>query len=435
MKITSTYRIILGLILSFSFTSSIAQTKHRIYLTDRVEDDKIKKSHAIVPVYKYVSTSIESFDMFGVNKKPEDRERIEIKKLPNMSRSRDTGYTYIYFSGANSTINQGYILTLIGNYRRSRRTVYFHIDRNNNFDFTDDGPPDSLIFGSMNFEVVLKNTQNENAEHHIRLSRIRYGKNLAYKSLLTDHFKVNSGSKIFTNINYCYREQRLNTLSGVLVNASDSFRVGIKDMNVNGLFNESCIDRFYIGPKNEAIFTDEMLEIQPTYEKTLFEWNKKQYHIVNIDPQGQYVDIEQVEFPKLQKQLKIGRKISNFPFVNTKNQREELKEFKKGEVFLYFWDRETLDSTDELYLKKIKQEYSERIQVIALNHGDHPRQVRVYEYYNDVEWKIGYSSGFIGRQFYLEAVPTGFYLGKRCKLKGQDLSPIQMYTLLQSEKK
>jgi len=398
-----------------------------------MEDDKNKKSHAIVPVYKYVSTSIESFDMFGVNKKPEKRERLTIKQLPNMPNSVDTAYTYIYFSGANSDVNQGYLLTLIGNYRRSSRTVYFYIDRNNNFDFTDDGPADSLPYGKMSLEVSLKNLTNNEASHRIRLSRIRYGKNLAYKSLLTDHFKKNSGDKIFTNINYCYREQRLNTLAGEYVSETDSFRVAIKDMNVNGLFNESCKDRFYIGGLHEQIMTEDMLEIQPNFENTVFEWNRKQYKLVNIDPSGQYIDIEQVESPELQKKLKIGKSVGDFSFVNILNNREELKAYKKQEVYLYFWSLGTLDTTQAKYLKLLATEFEEDIQVIALNHGNHPRKVRAYEFYNDIVWKIGYSSVAIGRQFFIESVPTGYYLGKKCKLKQEHWSPEQMYNHLKSQ--
>lgn len=428
-------RAVLSSILVICFSlmlvnQSSAQVKHRIELNERVEDDKIKKSHAIVPVYKYVSPSIESFDMFGVNKKPEKRDRIQIKKLPDMKGCRDTGYTYIYFSGANSEINQGYLLTLIGNYRRSSRTVYFFVDRNNNFDFTDDGLPDSLNGGRTELELVFNNTSNPAANHIIRLSRIPYGKNMAYKSLLTDHFKKNSGDKIFTNINYCYREQRLNTLSGTFQNETDSFRLAIKDMNVNGLFNESCKDRFYIGAMNEGVFTDDMIEIQPDFEKTLFEWNKKQYKITNIDPEGQYIDIEQVKYPTLTKKLEVGKRVDNFPFVNIENKREELKDYKEQEVYLFFWDLGHLDSSQTKYLTKLHKEFSDQIQIIALNHGNHPRKVRVYEFYNDVEWKIGYSSGFIGRQFFLEAVPQGFYLGKKCKLKQEGVSPKEMYDLL-----
>lgn len=416
-----------------TYASSIAQTKHRIYLTDRVEDDKIKKSHAIVPVYKYVTTSIESFDMFGVNKKPEERERITIKKLPEMPACRDTGYTYIYFSGANSDVNQGYLLTLIGNYRRSLRTIYFFVDRNNNFDFSDDGPPDSLQYGVPSFELTLKNTLNSEAEHKIRLSRIQYGKNLKYKALLGEHFRNNSGTKIFTNINYCYREQRLNMLSGVLTTATDSFRVGIKDMNVSGLFNESCVDRFYVGPKHEEVYTDDMLEIQPNFERTLFEWNRKQYKLTNIEPTGKYVDIQEVEFPELKKKLKTGKSVDDFGFVNIENKREDLSDYKKKEVYLHFWNLQNVQEEDTMYLAKIQRDFGDKLQIIALNHGDHPRKVRVYEYYNDVTWKMGYSSGFIARQFFLESVPYGFYLGKKCKLKQENIKPIEMYEYLQKK--
>ena len=123
----------------FSFSQSI----HLTMIKD-VEDDFFKKSQSILPVYKYDNKEIEPYSKFGLETDP-SQSWYSIKKFPEMKNCRDTGYTYIYFSGSDNDERQGYILTLIGNYRRSRRTVYFYIDRNNDLDFSNDGLPYSLV--------------------------------------------------------------------------------------------------------------------------------------------------------------------------------------------------------------------------------------------------------------------------------------------------
>jgi hypothetical protein len=407
---------------------------HRVYLTEREQDDKIKKSLAIIPVYQYESDSIEPYTHFGIAKKPEERDLV-IRRLPDMSQCRDTGYSFIYFSGADNEINQGYCLAMIGNFKRSLRPVYFFIDKNNNLDFTDDGPPDSITYHQSNTTIKFTNPDNKDAHHFVKLTRIAYGKNLKYKKLLTEHYQKHSGRKKFININYCYREQRLNTLSGVFVNEADSFKIALKDMNSDGLFNETCRDRFYVGAADELISTDIMTRIPPEMKNVYFEWNKKRYRITNIEPTGAYLDFEEVKDAVLEKALKVGKKVPNFSYVTISNEKQELKAFKKKEVFIFFWDKETLTSEDTLYLGKLHREFSNQLEIITLNHGDVPRTVRIMHFYDRIEWPIGFSSTGIGRMFYVESLTKGVYLKKRRKLKDDDISPKEVYESMRTKTK
>lgn len=405
-----------------------SQNTIRVRLDHRMEDDKISKSLAILPVYQFQTAEVEPFTLFGVNEeKLEDRSPLVIRKMPDLSNMRDTGYTYIYFSGANTDINQGYCLTLIGNYRRSRKTIYFYIDRNNNLDFTDDGLPDSLTYMDEEVVVRLKNMHNDSAEHQLRLTRIKYGENMAYKKLLGDHFKKHSGTRIFTDINYCYREQRLNTIGGEYKTATDSFVLALKDMNNNGIFNESCMDKVYIGAVEDQVHTDEMALVLPDFEDVYFEWNQKRYQVINIDPTGQFIDIRQVQDPVLTKKLEVGKKIPGFTFVNLKNEKEDIRDYKKKPTYIFFWDEENISAQDTMYLGLITRELSDKLNVITLNHGDVPRNVRKYQYYNSIPWPMAFSSYQIGKLFYLESLNRGFLTSKRLKLANDRISPKQVY--------
>lgn len=422
-------RFRLFIFLFFTVTWAQAQV-HSLKITERVADDKISKSLAILPVYKFTGLSIEPYTMFGIEDKPQQSDLV-ITRMPDMTGCSDTGYTYVFFGGANSDANQGYLLTLIGNYRRSMRPVLFYIDRNNNLDLSDDGAPDTLKYADSELFITLHNLSNREATYQVKLSRIEYGENIPYKKLLTDHYEKHSGRKKFTNINYCYREQRFNTVSGVYRSDTDSFRLALKDLNNNGIFNESCTDRFYIGALAEQVQTDIMTYVQPDLTDMFFEWNKKRYRILSISPTGEEIRFEELKEVQLKKGLKIGKKIPEFSFVNLDNQREESRAFRKKPVYLFFWDFENLKDADTSYLAKLQRDFGEQIHILTFNHGDEPNQVRKMRYYDEIKWPMAFSSVFLSRLFFLENLPNGFYAGKKMKLKAEGISPERMYEILQ----
>ncbi|MFT5723572.1 MAG: hypothetical protein ACI9JN_000686 [Bacteroidia bacterium] len=413
---------------SLFYFNAIAQTPIEVSLNARMQDDKIARSLAVLPVYVFKSIEIEPFTLFGIDdKKKQEQAPLVIKQMPDMANMRDTGYTYIYFSGANNDINQGYCLTLIGNYKRSRSTIYFFVDRNNNLDFSDDGLPDSLTYMHEDFVMKLSNLHNNKAQHHIKLSRIEYGKNYSYKKLLTAHFKKHSGTKVFANINYCYREQRLNTLGGSYISETDSFTIALKDMNNDGIFNESCMDKLYVGGVGDEIHTEEMSYILPAIDDVYFEWNKKRYQVKSIDPTGASVTLVEVINSVLSKKLEVGKRVPEFSFINIENQKEDLKKYKKKPTFIYFWDEATLTAEDTMYLNKLHTELKDQINVITLNYDDNQRNVRKYHYYSNIQWPIAFASYQIGKLFYLESLNRGYLTSKKLKLSDDDVSPKEVY--------
>lgn len=420
------------LLLLFGVWSSVEAQTIKVDCEKNVEDDFFHKSQAILPVYKYVGNTIEPYIKFGLEL-DSTKPWYTIKQLPSMPNCRDTGYSYIYFAGADNEVNQGYLLTLIGNYRRSRRTVYFYVDRNNDFDFTNDGPPDSLTHLDNEVIISMSNVHVPESTYSIKLSRFQYGVNVRYKNLLSKHYKAHSGKKIFTDVNYCYREQRYNCIAAHYKSETDSFTIGIKDLNVNGVYNESCVDQLYIGPYQSNIAVDRLVDMTPTISKNVFEWNGKKYRFKSIESTGAYVEIVEDKNAKLSSKLEVGEKVPNFEYFNILSKKHSLKEYKKQEVYLFFWDKDNLSSEDTMYLNKLHQEFNERIKLITLNHGDPPKQVRIMYYYDRIAWPVGYSNMEIADKLFLEDVSRGYYIGKRRKLKSDHISPKEMYLLLREE--
>lgn len=419
-------RLLAGVLLLLAAAVSAQKNTLTINLTDRTEDEQFTKSMAIVPVYKYTSPQIEPYTMFGVDP-PENQTNLEIKTLPDMKGMTDTAYSFIYFSGSDNQTNQGYLLTILGNYRRSVRTIYFWTDKNNNFDFTDDGPPDSMKYHDREVVIHLNNQANPQANYMVKLSRLEYGENVQYKNLLTEHYKKHSGKKVFTDINYCYREQRYNCLAADYRNGNDSFRIALKDLNINGLFNESCLDKIAVGPFGKQVSTEEMQFILPDVKYNSFEWNKKKYTVVSISPDGKSVSLSVSEPKELQNQLKTGKKIPAFTFKNIAGKKEKIRSYRGQPVYIYFWDKNHLPKEDSLYLRLINADLSANVKLVTLNHGDAPKSVYLIKYYDKISWPMGFSSGEIGKAYYLEETPRGYLADKKQRLLNDKLSPQQVY--------
>ncbi len=428
MKLEDFKRLIAAVPIFLIGISVFAQTI-KIDAIKKVEDDAFQKSQSILPVYRYFTDSIEPYTKFGLEIDT-TQPWYKIKKLPEMKNVNDTGYSYIYFAGADNPVSQGYLLTLIGNYRRSRNDMYFYIDRNNDFDFTNDGPPDTLSFREESFEITLHNKEIPDATYALKLTRFKYGENIPYKNMLAKHYKNHSGKKMFTDINFCFREQRYNCISADYKSETDSFTIGIKDMNVNGIYNESCTDLLYVGQYKSQITADNLYNLTPTINRNAFEWNGKKYRFVSIETTGKYVEIKEDENAKLSNKLTIGKKVPNISYFNILNQKHSLKEFRKKQVYVFFWDKASLTAEDTMYLDKLNSEFADDLKVITLNHGDEPKQVRIMYYYDKISWPVGYSNEEIAQDFFLEDVTRGYYLGKRRKLKEDKISPKAMYELL-----
>lgn len=413
----------------FTMNLLFAQEKIRVVLNEEAEDDQFKRSLSVLPVYQWTSNQIEPYSRFGVSL-PKEVKPLQIKALPDMSGCRDTGYTYLYFSGADNEVNQGYVLVVIGNFKRSHRTVYFYIDRNNNLDLSDDGAPDSLT--SKDWETVfhLRNLKVTGAEYRIRISRFKYGENEAYRKLVNEHYQKHSGSKVFTDLIHCYREQRYNTRSGIFRTEKDSFRLALKDLNIDGIYNESGIDQMYVGTIHGNIVTENFFEITPDLKKTTFEWNGKKYEVVSIESSGEYIEIVESSNAKLSKSLKVGKKVPRFQYLNVLNEKKDLRAFKKKWIYIYFWDRESLEAQDTAALRTLVEMYGDRLEVIALNHGDDPKKVRIIYFYDKVVWPIGFSTSRIARMYYMEEAPRGYLIRKRFRLVNNRITPTEVLDYL-----
>jgi hypothetical protein len=406
----------------------------KVILDKYVEDEKGRKMQSLVAVYKYKSQPFEDPINIGVDTKKEPSKFYA--KLPIMTGVNDTNYAFIYFGALTSRKSlPGYAFAIIGNNKRDGKPTLIWIDKNHNLDLSDDGAPDSFFYFTENKDIVLRHPDFKKATYTLNISRFHFNFNARYISLIDDYYKVNSGSKQFAGSMYSFREQRINCIAGDFKNENDSFRIGVKDANCNGLYNDSEVDFILIGDYQVPELPDNVVPIQRKNGQTFFERKGRKYLVSHIDPFGEFITLMLDEKAKVKNALVIGKKIKKFKFQTTEKERKtiSIKKFKKKPTYIFVWrfGQDDFDK-DTTILRKIVKDYGDKINVVTLNYGETPKELRAFKRRSAINWMVGQSTIKINQKLFVETYPTGILTRKRLKVKQVSISPTDLLLLLQS---
>ncbi len=411
---------------------SYGQEVVQVSFDEKAYDERYFKSKLILPIFRFQTPEIEEYEKFGVfNKKP--LGRFTIKKFPDMSDATDTAYGFIYYSGAPSDINRGYITVLINNYKRWVKPAVLHIDRNNNLDFTDDGAADTFTAFTPHLDIDFKHPKVPNAKYSIRISRFDLSKDAKYRFLMDDYYKKNQGNKVFAGIDYSFKENRMNMRGTTYINGSDTFRIALHDGNYDGLYNSAEYDKIFVAKKNDSIFLDDFsFPIEERIKKTEFEWNEKVYRITEFDPAGNYIKFFWDKDAVSKKALRIGKKLPKFTFYQHDSKTtKKIKKYKRKGLYIYFYNFDTPNfESDTAALTRIHRKYGNCINIITLNYGDYYKSISAMKVLDNIPYTVGLSSREINRKFNIETLPKGFLCRKRLKLAYKDISPQEVLELL-----
>jgi len=417
--------LLLFLIVFFQFSYySQAQTK-RVNLDQLGIDESFKKSQSIIPVFDFKVNIFETISDFGINTKKSLPTFSVV--FPDMKGIQDTSYSFIYFGGANkSKENEGYVFVLLGkNKQRYYTYTLLWIDKNMNLDLNDDGGPDTFFNNNSTFylDVQLENPMVENAFYFVRLTRFELHKNVPYKVMLNDHYKKNSGNKVFSGADFSFREQRLNIRSTVVYEQNDSFILAVKDVNCNGIYGEEE-DMILLGNPSEVEINENSFEMDD--KGFYFERNFEQFRISYIHPNGSYLEYQKSINANLNHALKLGDKIPKTTFYlagDLKKERNLRKPFFKKK-YIYFFNTEspTLQQ-DTIALGILSRDYPKKIHIIAMNYGDPPRKVFGWANMNKINYKIGITTIHTKQKLYLEKIPYSIHTNRFNRIKSINQTP------------
>jgi hypothetical protein len=421
-------------LLIFSRHSFAIKPPQKIVLDQYVEEAKGKKMQSVIPVYKYAGMPMEDPVNNGLDtKKPFG---YFTAKLPDMKGYKDTNYFYLYFGALSKRKDlQGYTLGIVANNgRQYGKLATIWIDKNHNLDLSDDGPPQTLDENIGYLEISLSNPDNPQAKYSVYISRFEMNTNATYKNLMDQYYELNSGTKKYVTTEYSFREQRINTIAGDYKDEYDSFRLAIKDVNCNGLYNEGN-DYIIIGDYKTSLMPDNKTIIESKAGKTAFERNGKRYIVTEINAIGNYIMIQEDEGAKITKTLVVGKKLKKFKFKTPDKEQKtiSIRQYRKKATYIYVWNfNQDGFSKDTSALRIIARDYANKIQLITLNYGETPKELRAFMIRNNINWNIGLSSQKINEQLFLEKYPFAVLTEKRLKIKQLKISPEELLLLLKN---
>lgn len=422
--------ILLFLLVIFCFIPSKGQHLVTLNLKEKGKDRFFETSKLIAPVFKLKNETIESYQGFGIKN---DKALQQFKvKIPKFTAVMDTGYTFLFSKLSTSSMN-GYTAVLVANYSRRHLPAILYVDHNNNFDFTDDGDPDTFYLPMNHIDIEIRNPDQPNQKVLYRLSRFSFTKDFAFKRMADELFKEHAGSKEFAGTSLSFREQRFNLRSNDCAVLGDSFQIALQDVNYNGRYDDPGIDRILINAYgSELISSDHSFLIPDPGDDGYFERNFKSYKIHHIDSFGRSIQFELDTNKIARRQLIEGKKVPKIQFTDANGAKQKLKWYGYKPVYIYFWNRDQEGfEEDTAALRMIQEKFCPMIKVIALNYGDNPKMLSSYVDVNNVYYLNGVATKTIIQEFQLEEIPYGFLLQKRLRLYQKGLRPTEVLEMLE----
>jgi hypothetical protein len=417
------YRIILFILLACYQNELIAQ-QDLIYvkLTDWAKDDRFDKSELVLPLFITENDTIETNDFENLT----ESKQVSIIK-PN--GHRNYAYGYLYFRGIPNAFNPGYVNVLVCNYNSKEPLIY--VDVNNNYNFTDDAPPRILpmVFNATDSVLIeLGRADNPNAKLAFKLSRFNYGNKYTYKKLLAEHYQFYYPNRKLTGIDYCLREQRFVTRSGVVKYGNDSFRIAVFDANNNGLFNDTDTDKVITANMADSIFDSKddlrCFTITNKKEDLYIEKDGEQFEILQIDPAGNYVVLKSLTEQLQMGRLPEGKKIPKFKYIDWQGNIHKIKKLRKYDVFIYFTGPNSKNfNKDTATLRLLAATYPDKLRVIGFIDVNKSYELKIFGMYANLNWIAAFKKKDINRMLKIRGVPASLWLGKKRRLRKYNLSP------------
>ncbi len=232
---------------------------------------------------------------------------------------------------------------------------------------------------------------------------------------------------------YSFREQRLNLIAANYRNKQDSFTIGIKDINCNGVFTDKGIDEVYLADYKTERFAGTPFPIQGT-DGTYIESTGHVYHLSGLKDNGAGFYLKEVFDRPFEHQLNIGEKVPKIKYQiadSGKARKKKLCKFRRKPTYVYFSSSRAENFTrDTIALRKLHQHFGHKVNVLFLNSGDIPRQAKKIAVLGKLPYHCGISTTEIDEKWFIKTRPTGFFLEKKLKLQVAGINPEKLYLYL-----
>lgn len=396
-------------------------------LTIRAEDAQYNKLILVVPVFGIRNDSVSNpLDISSAT--PEDKVTWYQTVLPPMNPQFRWGFAWIYDGSSEMKEAKSYTLLALENPGWTAFPTKIWVDRNHNFDFTDDGACDSI---NLKHGTILHLGTNSNG-YEVFVEHFPIAKFTAFETMNDKTVNQLKGNRYFMGTAASLRERRMNVLAANFNNGNDSFCIAIKDVNCNGKYDDAGIDVAMITSYN-GVFDNLQGVPLDSRGKAYLEWHNAAYTIKEIDTDGGYIKVFRDTSSRLKYSLNVGDKLPRFKYCTSslKPKHKSVRRLKGKYTYIYIWrdgtERLAKDSADWHALGRLQRE---DFQVLGLNYGGSGRFVYQYNKHYQTNILQGFSSNDVNKQLKIRQIPTGILVDKHMRIVAVDIVPSQVYPFL-----
>ncbi len=355
---------------------------------------------------------------------------------PQSLTSKEVAFGFLSFQGHNNpTIPPG-VLAMLDGYKGASTKLY--IDKNYNFDLSDDGDPYELKDSLDQVRFRLLNPEIDGAFYEADVQFIQFPTD-EHKEMLgkmvADSMPTFKGN-VFIDHNYWLTEtpQKYLIFEGVL--DTDSVKLGLVDFNLNGLYNDRNNDKILIGNYHERSISDSPGKGRYTIKNvTVVEIEKKFYLLKEVEPTGKYIRLSTAtkqEFDYYNNGILYkGAEIPDLTFKtfdgHTTSIHQELAPDKFTLIDLWgTWCKGCMIQTNKL--KKLDNLYSDRLSIIGLNYEpNNTERAKEYAAKQQLRWLQGIADEEITMKLSVEGFPFYLLVDKNRKIRfiGNNLEEIE----------
>ena len=349
-------------------------------------------------------------------------------------------------------------------YRKTRVWV----DLNHNLDLTDDVvqyyTPSSVAFSEKKVpspDALLKlDTLVSGVK--LQLGFFQAGELRSYQKLYADAVDLVKGNRVFCGVTASFRQRRLNVICGHMVHQQDTLYWALKDVNLNGLYNDLGVDVVMVSNNAAEFNTANAWTLQKG--GAVLDWLGQGWKVIpqmNKNPKrgsSQHAEVNQnaeggldAEWlisvapignkeVKNSRSLLVGDKIPNFKFCVIEGaykvgklkenpvHRRKIRKFKGKYTLLVVWNADDVNfHKDSAALHALTRNLPDSVQVIMLNHGGSGRYVYGYNRRFETQMIHGFCSPQVTELLKLQTMPQNFLIDPKQRLIDINVSPFELF--------
>jgi hypothetical protein len=400
----------------------------KLPLNQRGTDAEFSKTMMVTNVFEFRGDTVANPLDFA-SAKAEDAVLWRKVKAPAMSKNYRKGFTWIFSGEKKDAFSGNHTLLLIENPGWTAFNTVIWTDRNHNLDLTDDGAPDTM---KPHQSLILSLDDKPNG-FKVALEHFPVSSFPQFSSMNDKAMYLLQGSRRFSGTENAFRIRRLNLIYGNWKSGSDSFVLGVKDVNCNGIYNENGIDEIMIADRGDEFQNQQSCVIEKN--KAYLEWNNAAFYVNEVARDGSFVNLKRETNTKLKYILNKGDKLPRFRYAEprdkSKTKMRRVRRLRGNMLYIYVWhDQSQKHIQDSAELHKLGRLQNSNLKVLMLNYGASSKYLHRYANRYDTRILQGFSSNTINGKLKIKKIPTGILLDKKQRILAVGITPSQVLAQL-----